>query len=382
MTATTAQATPGEPTAEADRAEQNARAARRIRRGARLIALAAAGSLTLGAAAYESTHDDPDPTTASSSASSASSAELSPGTAAGPADENATDVSATAPGPHPFTGRLTHRGRVLAVKFDNARGARPHHGLDQADLVYVEKVEGGMSRLMGVYSSSRPRSLGPVRSARESDVELLKQFGRPVLAYSGVRSSLAKFLRRSPIHIRPHGKVPRAYFRANDRQAPHNLFVKPWSVLRTAPAAPKTSLAKDIGFRFGPAPRGGKRTWMRSVNYSAARHSFRWSPKWKKWMVSFDGVPARLTSGKQMSARTIVIQKVLMRPSKYRDVNGAVTPYIHTVGRGTATVLRDGKAYDTVWKRPSAAGGTTFSLKNGTPMNFARGQVWIVFADR
>ncbi|MDG4865510.1 DUF3048 domain-containing protein, partial [Streptomyces sp. T-3] len=302
--------------------------------------------------------------------------------AAEPSPQAGADVPgelAAAPKPHPYTGRMTHQGRVLAVKFDNARGARPHTGLDAADLVYVEKVEGGMSRLMGVYSSNRPKQLGPVRSARESDVELLKQFDHPALAYSGVRSSLAKYLRNSPIFIRPHGRVPGAYFRAPGRQAPHNLFVRPGKILASAR---KASGPRDIGFRFGPAPAGGKRTWMRSVNYSSASHSFRWSPRVKRWMVSFDGAPARHTSGRQMSARTIVIQNVFMRPSKYRDVNGAVTPYIHTVGRGRATVLRDGKAYQTWWRRDSPKSGTSFWLKGGKRMNFAPGQVWIVFADR
>ncbi|MFC7303492.1 DUF3048 domain-containing protein [Streptomyces monticola] len=324
---------------------RSARATRTTRRGARLLALVAAGALTLGAA-----H------------------ETRPVGADGPPNR----VS-------PYTGLTMYPGRVLAVKFDNSRMARPHRGLDKADIVYVEKVEGGMSRLMGVYSSRKPHAVGPVRSARESDVELLRQFGRPALAYSGVRSDLTKYLRNSPIYVRPHGKVPGAYFRGAGRPAPHNLFVRPKALLDSAPRASRPA---DIGFRFGAAPAGGTKASSRTVRYASASHTFRWSPRIKRWQVSFDGSAARLSDGRQMSARTIVIQHVRMRPSKYKDVNGAVTPYIHTTGQGRATVLRDGKAYATYWKRPKPTAGTTFTQKNGKPMPFAPGQVWVVYADR
>lgn len=323
----------------------SAGARRRTRIGTRLLATVAVGALTVGAA-YESAPAD---------------------AAAPPRDRS------------PFTGRTADQGPVLAVKFDNARMARPHTGLAKADIVYVEKVEGGMSRLMGVYSSRLPKHVGPVRSARESDVELLRQFGRPALAYSGVRSSLSKMLRESPLYARSHGRVPGAYFRDGNRPAPHNLFVRPKSLLRSAP---KADHATDIGFRFGPAPADGAPATARTVRYSAASHTFRWSPQQRRWLASFDGAPARSTSGARLGARTIVIQHVDMPPSRYKDVNGAATPYIKTIGSGRATVLRGGKAYETRWKRSSAESGTTFTRSNGERMPFAPGQVWMVFADR
>ncbi|MFC8132175.1 DUF3048 domain-containing protein [Streptomyces sp. NPDC057302] len=322
-----------------------ARARRRTRIGTRLLATVAVGALLMGAA-HESA----------------------------PADAGAPPGDRS-----PFTGVSAARGPVLAVKFDNARMARPHTGLAQADIVYVEKVEGGMSRLMGVYSSRLPKYVGPVRSARESDVELLRQFGRPALAYSGVRSSLNKMLKRSPLYVRSHGRLPGAYFRSSARPAPHNLFVRPGAVLRSAP---KADIPGDVGFRFGPAPAGGAHATSRTVRYASASHTFSWSPQEHRWLASFDGVPARSTSGARLGAKTIVIQYVDMPPSRYKDVNGAATPYIKTVGSGRATVLRGGKAYKTHWKRSSATGGTTFTRSNGERMPFAPGQVWMVFADR
>lgn len=328
-----------------DQAAPGSGARRRTRIGTRLLATVAVGALTMGAAQ-----------------------ESAP-----------ADTGAPPQGRSPFTGMRAQQGPVLAVKLDNARMARPHSGLAQADIVYVEKVEGGMSRLMGVYSSRLPRSVGPVRSARESDVELLRQFGRPALAYSGVRSSLNKMLKQAPLYARSYDRLPGAYVRSGNRPAPHNLFVRPEAVLRSAP---KADHAADIGFRFGPAPAGGSRATARTVRYASASHTFSWSPGERRWLASFDGVPARSTSGARLGGKTVVIQRVSMPPSRYKDVNGAATPYIKTVGSGEATVLRDGKAYQTRWKRSSPEGGTTFTLSNGQRMPFARGQVWMVFADR
>ena len=76
-------------------------------------------------------------------------------------------------------------GPVLAVKIDNTPSARPRIGLNKADIVYVEPVEGGLTRLLAVFSSRMPPEVGPVRSARESDVDLLANYGRVALAYSG-----------------------------------------------------------------------------------------------------------------------------------------------------------------------------------------------------
>lgn len=287
--------------------------------------------------------------------------------------------SPSAPSTSPFTGLEREGGPVLAVKLDNAPAARPHTGLESADLVYVEKVEGGISRLMAVFAGEQPESTGPVRSARESDLELLRQFGEPALAYSGVRSALRDDLREAPVKGVPRGTAPSAYFRSPDRAAPHNLFLRPDAALRAVPGA---SRPHDIGFRFGPAPDGGRKDGRHTVRYDSARFDFAWSAGEKRWLVSMDGSPADTTGGERLGAPTVVVQYVNMPPSRYRDVSGAVTPYIDTVGSGKATVLRDGRAYDVTWKRPAAADGTSFTRPGGSRMPFAPGQVWIVYAER
>ncbi|MET8679352.1 DUF3048 domain-containing protein [Streptomyces sp. NPDC004647] len=282
-------------------------------------------------------------------------------------------------GVSPFTGLRAAPGPVLAVKIDNVPPARPHTGLGAADIVYVEQVEGGQTRMLAVLSSRLPAELGPVRSARESDLELLAQFGRPALAYSGAQSKLRPLITAAPLYALPPGEAPGAYFRGSDRPAPHNLYVRPGRLLAEAPRAEKAS---DIGFRFGSAPEGGRNAAEETVRYPAARFSFNWSPGVKRWLVSMDGTAASTTDGGRSSAATVVIQHVTVRTSQFQDRSGSVSPYTESVGSGTALVLRDGKAYDARWSRNGKESGTEFTTPSGDRLNFARGPVWVLLTGR
>ena len=108
----------------------------------------------------------------------------------------------------PFTGEpVASLGPVIAVKVDNIAWARPQTGLSQADIVYVLPVEGGLSRFLTVFSSRFPPLVGPVRSAREDDLELLRQFGRPAFAYSGAQPHLLPVVERARIVDLYSGRV-------------------------------------------------------------------------------------------------------------------------------------------------------------------------------
>ncbi|MDQ0840943.1 DUF3048 domain-containing protein [Streptomyces sp. V1I6] len=278
-----------------------------------------------------------------------------------------------------FTGLPARQGPVLAVKIDNVRPARPHTGLGAADIVYVEQVESGLSRILAVFSSRLPPQIGPVRSARESDLELLRQFGRPALAYSGAQSALRPLIESAPVAALPQGEAPDAFVRSGDRPAPYNLYLRPERALA---AARDVSDASDIGMRFGAAPGGGRPLEEHTVRYPAARYTFSWSPEQKRWLVAMDGSAARTTDGGRLEASTVVVQHTQVRPSKFRDRSGSVSPYTETVGSGTALVLRDGRAYDARWQRTSADGDTVFTDAAGERLNFAPGQVWVLLTAR
>ncbi|WP_416977312.1 DUF3048 domain-containing protein [Streptomyces sp. T028] len=286
------------------------------------------------------------------------------------------DGRSTSGRPSGVSPPATALGSVLAVKIDNAGAARPQTGVDAADLVYVEQVEGGLSRLMAVYASRLPQAVGPVRSARESDLELLGQFRRPVLAFSGAQSKLLPLIDRAPLDAVTPGDASGAYFRGPGRAAPHNLYLRPDRLLPSAPGP----TALTTGFRYGPAPSGGRAQASHTVRYPAARFTFTWSADRARWLVSMDGTPTVTADGQRVAPATVVVQHVKVRRSAFGDFLGNNTPYTETVGSGTAEVLRDGRVYDVRWKRATVRDGTDFTTGDGNPVDFARGQVWVVFA--
>jgi hypothetical protein len=294
-----------------------------------------------------------------------------PGTPVKPAAPEATGQLFS-----PFTGEpVPSLGPVLTVKIDNLAPARPQTGLTSADIVYVIPVEGGLSRLLAVYSARVPPVIGPVRSAREDDLELLRQFGRPAFAYSGAQPQLLPVVQRARIIDLYDGRV-RGYFRDHSRVAPHNLYARSSQLLAQAAGA---SRARDIGFRFGPAPPGGHQVTSLPVSYPAASFAFRWSAGAGCWLVWMDGKPTRAAQGGQLSAATVVIQYTKVRTSRFLEA-GTRPPYAESTGTGTGLVLRGGRAYSIRWSRPEADGGTAFTTLSGQPMTFARGPVWVVLA--
>ncbi len=279
----------------------------------------------------------------------------------------------------PFTGEpVPSLNRVLAVKIDNIVSARPQTGLTHADIVYVLPVEGGLSRFLAIFSSNYPRAIGPVRSAREDDLQLLKQFGRPAFAYSGATPALLPYIRRTARIVNLYAGTTTGYYRDFSRIAPYNLYAHTRQLLAQAHGA---SMARDIGFRFGPPPPGGKVTKSASVSYSSASFRFTWSAAKGRWLVTMDGAPAVTTDGGRLAPATVVIQHTTVRTSRFREY-GSRPPYAESVGSGIALVLRDGRAWTVHWSRPTSNGGTTFTTASGQRMTFARGQVWVVLAHR
>jgi hypothetical protein len=264
---------------------------------------------------------------------------------------------------------------VLAVKIDNIVNARPQTGLGRAAIVYVLPVEGGLSRFLAVFSAHFPPVVGPVRSARDDDLQLLRQFGRPAFAYSGAQPQLLPVVERARIVDLYAGRAG-GYYRDDRRVAPYNLYARTRQLLAEARGA---STARDIGFRFGPAPAGGLATTGRSVSYPAASFTFRWSRRAGRWLVWMDGARAMTTDGGQLGAATVVIQYTRVGSSRFREWGGPA-PYAYSTGSGRAVVLRDGKAWQAHWSRPHGSGGTTFTTGSGRRMTFARGPVWVVLA--
>jgi hypothetical protein len=274
----------------------------------------------------------------------------------------------------PFTGEPVKSLRqILAVKIDNIVYARPQTGINSADIVYVIPVEGGLTRFLAIFSSHVPAVIGPVRSARQDDLELLHQFGRPGFAFSGAQPELLPVVEHAHI-VNLYAGVTSGYFRNNSRIAPYNLFAESKVLLAESRHATR---AHYIGFTFGAAPANGAKLKSKTVRYPAASYRFAWSQSRRRWLVWIDGQRAMTTAGKQMDPTTVVIQYTNVITSVFRE-EGLRPPYAETVGHGSVLVLRNGRAYQGHWSRPTQYRGTTFTTDGGQPLHFAPGQVWVV----
>ncbi|MGH3875834.1 MAG: DUF3048 domain-containing protein [Actinophytocola sp.] len=285
-----------------------------------------------------------------------------------PPSTTSTPSTTSAPRPAPKP-----RGApVLAVKIDNVADARPQTGIGSADVVYVEPVEGGLTRLVAIYAGRAPRVVGPVRSARRTDIQLLAQFGRPVLAYSGAAPELLPSLRAANLLNAPPARA-RGAFHRNGRPSPHNMYVRPAKLPRGAKAPAQPPL------QVGPAPGGGQPTSRQGVGFRAAQYTFTWSARAHRWLVSLDGRPLISTESGRVAAATVVVQRVkLTGRERIEDARGAVSPVAATVGHGRALVLRDGRRFTGTWTRPGPRAPTRFNTVAGLDLPLARGPVWVL----
>ncbi|GAA0250336.1 DUF3048 domain-containing protein [Saccharothrix mutabilis subsp. mutabilis] len=256
---------------------------------------------------------------------------------------------------------------VLAVKVDNAPAARPQTGAGSADVVFVEPVEGGLTRLVLVFSTP-PDVVGPVRSARETDLDLLAQYGSPVLAHSGSAPELVALLAESGVVRASPAEAGDAFFRDPGRPVPHNLYVRPDRL--PAPAAGPTRAPTT-----GPAPPGGRPVTTWSVRYPATGFDLAWAGA---WAVSVDGSPMTSTESGPVSAANVVVQRVPVGTGAVaEDTAGSPSPVAITIGSGAAVVLRDGSAFDVTWSRPTPSEPTRFAAADGSEVPLAPGRTWV-----
>lgn len=263
---------------------------------------------------------------------------------------------------------------VVAVKIDNAAEGRPPVGIDAADVVYVEPVEGGLSRILAIFATNKPQTIGPVRSARETDAEILPQYGRPTLAYSGAAPEVLPTIAAAPLTDASDAHVPDAYSRDDSRPVPHNLFV---DSTKLPPGQPWPGSSRPL---IGDVPAGGTPTERYEVHYPAATVGFFFNHDIQRWMISMDGEPYAAVNSGRLGVATVIIQKVRTHESVVRDAAGHPSPVAETIGSGSALVLRDGKSFEGTWNRPSPEAPTTYTDQAGAPLPVAPGQVWIVLA--
>jgi len=276
-----------------------------------------------------------------------------------------------------LTGSTPVKGPVVAVKIDNGILARPYHrGLEQAAVMYQELVEGGATRFMAVFESARAtREVGPIRSARESDLEILRAYGKPALAFSGAQSGVlaivASAVRAGRLVDASYDRVPSLYRLGEWRRDARNFFAVPARLGDSRGG----SDPRDVGFRFGPARPGTTTRTARVVFSPQSTVSLRYDASDASWVVSQAGrvVP--------FSPENVVVQFVTVKRSRFHDVNGMNSPLTLTTGRGKAWVLRDGRRLPATWSR-AGYGPTRLLAAPGRDVRLRPGQTLVLLVPK
>ncbi len=281
------------------------------------------------------------------------------------------------PGPaDPLTGGKLSTNPVIAVKIDNTYFAVPQFGVSDADIVFVEQVEGGLTRLIAIFHSTLPTEVGPVRSVRTTDAELLPVFGKPALVFSGgAAGPLANLAATSIVDTSPYGD---AYFRSDAASGTYNLHAD----LTKIRADVKGLLpAKNIGLHFAansPAALAGKRVTSLNVVMQAGETDFVYTGG--HYVRMRDGSPVSDYQGKIEAADNVLVQNIKDEPDGNFDSVGSPSYLSKTVGSGTVTLYRDGHAVTGTWQRTTPGSSFTYLDSAGKPLLFKPGKTWITLA--
>jgi hypothetical protein len=269
---------------------------------------------------------------------------------------------------------------ALSVKVDNTRKARPQAGLNDADLVHEELVEGGLTRLLVTYHSKDAGEVAPVRSVRPVDGPLLRQLGGGLFAFSGGAAGVVDRVRPASgatfVGIR---QAPAAYRRAPDRPAPYNVVTSTAALYEAGrrlapglrPPPPFLSFAAE-------PPAGGRPVRQARLRFSPfSRAAWRWDAAGGRFVREQDGTQDRLVDGRAVTTDNVVVLRVAIRLDENRDVLGNRTPDPVVIGQGRAWLLRDGRLVAGTWRRPSAARPLRLLGQDGKPLALRPGRTWV-----
>ena len=284
-----------------------------------------------------------------------------------------------------INGMPGENNQILVVKIDDTKVAHPQIGIELADAIYVEQVESGLTRLAAIFSSKLPPLIGPVRSARISDIELLAQYGRVGFAYSGAQSKLRPVLAAANLeNLSAERNPPSIYGKDPNRPGPVNMILKPDLLLERANSREETVIDRPTKapWVFGDAKESQSIASIVKIKWPNARYELRWNADLEKYLIYFADQPNLAASGEHLYADTAIIQLVSITPSIYGDKFGGVTPFTKTTGTGKALMLRDGFSYELTWKRESEEDVTTWLDEEGKIANFKPGRIWVFLTDQ
>lgn len=267
--------------------------------------------------------------------------------------------------------------RVMAVKIDNHRAARPQSGIQDADVVFELLVEAGITRFIALFHAADSTYVGPIRSVRSTDPTLLLPLGATLQTASGDRRVLS--------HVDDLGldliSITRATtFRIDARRAPHNLYGDTFAMRDYADSHDYPDDPPPSMFIFGePSAPTGPANRV-TLSWSGG-NVINWEYNGTRYLRFQGSTPHdwvdRSGNGGQVAFDTLVVLFV--------DRESSVSnPSFETLGSGRAFLFYGGAVVEGTWSRPDIDHVFTLTTDDGDEMTFPPGSIWIsVFpADR
>jgi hypothetical protein len=263
----------------------------------------------------------------------------------------------------------------LAAKVDNHPAARPQLALDRADIVFEELVEGGLTRYVAIWHSDVPQEIGPVRSVRPMDPDIVSPFGG-ILAYSGGQQRFVDAMLQTPVESAIHGQsnVNDFFYRSPDKVAPHNVIVR--AVELVANFADKAPPKQQFVYAADPASATAVTAGDEVAGFTARFSSFQ-APGWE-WSASDEaflrsqtnGAADVALSGDRIAATNVV--SIFVDIQVIQDI-----PTTFMVGSGSGFVATGGHIVSVTWSKDSPEAVIELRDSSGQEVTLAPGSTWV-----
>jgi hypothetical protein len=258
---------------------------------------------------------------------------------------------------------------VLVAKMDNTYSSQPQVGLSKADMVVEELVEGGLTRLAAFYYSTIPGNVGPIRSMRASDIDVVSPVHASMVTSGAAGRTIAR-IRGANIPFFPEGSP--GMYRSSARNAPYNLFVH---LNEVAKAARTKAATPPAYFQWGDEkdlPKGVKVT---TIN---AQFSGGHTTEWKYENGSYHNLNSYAPAGDQFPTDTVLVLRVREGDAGYLDPAGNHVPETLLTGTGNALLFHGGRMVYANWKKGNAADSRiTLTTKKGKKLAVPAGHTWV-----
>ncbi|SEL60681.1 Protein of unknown function [Blastococcus sp. DSM 46786] len=270
---------------------------------------------------------------------------------------------------------------ALAVKIENSVDARPQTGLNAADMVWEQVVEGGIPRYVAVYHSTVPAEIGPVRSVRPMDPAIAAPL-RGVFAFSGGQRPYVDAIAAAGLQVVSRDSGAGGFHRLAGRSAPHDVYADPHALLAQADpahlAAPPGQFLLAADGAQASAVLAGAPTGVVDLKLSGiSRPSWTWSPPEGRWVRTEAGTPAVEADGTPLRATNVVVLRVEVVNTSATDPAGNPVPETVMVGGGEALVATGGKTLAATWAKGSPADPVALTGPDGNPVFLAPGTTWV-----